>query len=52
MYPGVTLFSGDPLFGDTFRFEPGGFNQLWGRLTGVTPADTVLSVAGGIGCGE
>ena len=53
MYPGVTLYPGDELFGPTFRVSTASqYEQLWGQLTGNSATDTVLSVTGGIGCGE
>jgi hypothetical protein len=29
-----------------------GWNQLWGQLTGASDSDQIISVTGGLGCGE
>jgi hypothetical protein len=29
-----------------------GWNQLWGRLTGAGGTDQIITVTGGLGCGE
>jgi hypothetical protein len=53
MYPGVTLYPADEFFGPTFRVTTAvQYEQLWGQLTGLADTDTVLSITGGIGCGE
>lgn len=53
MWPAVTVDGSDPMFGDIFFLDPGaGFDYLFGRLTGTSPADTIEYVSGGVGCGE
>lgn len=52
MWPGTQVFGDDPFYGDTFRYEGTGWNQLWGTLTGTTDADQIINVTGGLGCGE
>lgn len=52
LYPAVQLFADDPIYGDTFRVEGADGEQLWGRLTGVDPGDTIVYLTGGWGCGE
>lgn len=52
MWPGTMVFGDDPFFGDTFRYDGTGSNQLWGTLTGTTDADQIIHVTGGLGCGE
>jgi hypothetical protein len=53
LYPSVTLAYDDLWFGDVFRVEgPVSGQQLWGRLTGPNPGDTIIYLTGGIGCGE
>jgi hypothetical protein len=52
LYPAVTIYADDPIFGDTFRVAGPGQEQLWGRLTGTGAGDTIVYLVGGIGCGE
>jgi hypothetical protein len=52
LYPTVTVYPADEIFGPTFRVEGAGSQQLWGLLTGTGPADTVTFLTGGWGCGE
>ena len=53
MWPGVTISGDDPLFGNSFYYNPGpGFENLFGQLTGTTPTDTITYLSGGVGCGE
>lgn len=52
LYPAVIIYGGDPIFGDTFRVEGPGHEQLWGRLTGTGAGDTIIYLVGGTGCGE
>jgi len=52
LYPAVMIYGGDPIFGDTFRVEGPGQEQLWGRLTGTGAGDTIEYLVGGVGCGE
>jgi hypothetical protein len=52
LYPDADVISDDALFGPVFRVSSGGWEQLWGRLTGVSPTDTIINVTGGVGCGE
>ena len=52
MYPDADILPDDPLFGPVFRVWSGGWEQLWGRVTGVDPSDTIINITGGVGCGE
>jgi predicted small lipoprotein YifL len=53
LYPVVELYGDDPLFGPVFRVPGAGtWDQLWGQTTGTAPADTVVFLQGGVGCGE
>jgi hypothetical protein len=53
MWPGVTVAGDDPLFGNSFSYDPGtGFEYLFGALTGVASGDTITYLSGGVGCGE
>ena len=52
LYPAALLSGDDPLFGSTFRVDGAAGQQLWGRLTGTGPADTITYLTGGWGCGE
>jgi len=52
LYPAVTIYGGDPVFGDTFRVVGPGQEQLWGRLSGTGAGDTIEHLVGGVGCGE
>jgi len=47
-YPGVVVTPADDIFESNFYVK----DTLTGFLTGATDADTVLSITGGIGCGE
>lgn len=53
LYPSVT-FPDNPFFADEYDFhvDGPGAQQLHGRVTGTDPGDVVLTVQGGIGCGE
>jgi hypothetical protein len=52
MHPDAEIIPDDVFFGPVFRVQPGGWAQLWGRLTGTTGTDTVINLIGGVGCGE
>lgn len=52
IWPSVEIYDDDPFFGYTYRVSGSGWNQLWGRLTGVSDSDQISSVSGGLGCGE
>jgi hypothetical protein len=53
MWPAVVVDGSDPMFGDIFYDDSGpGNDYLFGRLTGTTPADTIVYISGGVGCGE
>lgn len=53
LYPAVT-FPPNPFFAGEFDFlvDGPGNQQLNGRVSGTDPGDVVLTVEGGVGCGE
>ena len=53
VYPTAELTGDDPIYGAVFRVEgDADGEQLWGTLTGIAAADTIVYLAGGWGCGE
>ncbi len=53
MYPDADVIPDYGRFGPTFSIpSPVGGALLWGELTGVGLADEIVSIRGGIGCGD
>lgn len=53
LYPGVTIMESPWVLGEwVYEYVDGPNEKLYGDLSGNTPGDVVLSIQGGIGCGE
>jgi hypothetical protein len=52
IYGEAAVVADDPLFGDLFQVDTPGAGFLWGQLSGSSATDSVLSVSGGVSCGE
>jgi hypothetical protein len=52
VHPDALITSESGRFGPTFSIAGGDGELLWGELTGVSGADEITSISGGIGCGD